>query len=106
MIATNIHWDVRHHDFMEKFNLQHDYFAADMLEISLSTFNEMTEDEIHDLAIKYFDNASPHDINDFMKLPDMIDIPDNIDHDKESVSWWILNEYNRSVLSFDLKEDE
>lgn len=90
MIARNIEWDVDINDIYDVFDSMTYISAAKTLEIPIETYANMTTEERDDYIYDYF-NHSQWLKNDFMGLPDEVNIPDSITEDE--ISNWLSDTY-------------
>ena len=90
MKAGNIQWVVDMDEMLEVMDTMTVESAAEVVEIPVSRYANMTTEERHDYAIDYFRHC-PGALDDLMGLPDKVDIPDEVD--EEDVADWLSDEY-------------
>ena len=103
MKATNILWDVDFWEVYEKLDQMSYDKAAEALGVPSVTYANMTTAERHDYAYELF-RHSPAALDEFLGLPNEIDIPEELTDD-EDISDWLSDTYGYCHKGFNLIED-
>ena len=101
-IAYDIQWDI---DMDEVYELLDDMTAekaAKALEISVERYSNMTTEERHDYAFDVFHHC-PALLDEFVGLPDEIDIPEAL-NDDEDIADWLSDKYGYCHRGFQIKD--
>ena len=102
--AKNIQWDIDFDEVYEKLDEMTYENAASAMGISAERYANMTTEERHDLAYDLF-HHSPGELDEFMGLPDEIEIPNGLTDD-EDISEWLSEMYGFCHKGFELSTDE
>ena len=97
MKASDIIWDIDPEDIYAKLDEMNVYNAAEALGIPTITYSNMTTEERH----AYADELSRFEKEEFMGLPDEVDLPDGMT-DEDDISDWLSDEFGYCHLGFKL----
>ena len=100
--ATEIQWDFDMDEVYEVLDEMKPADAAESLGIPADRYARMTTEERHDYAYDVFHHC-PGLLDEFMGLPDTIDIPEILT-DPEDISDWLSDEFGFCHRGFQLKD--
>lgn len=107
MKAVNIDWVIDVDEALERLDEMTYQTAAEKLSISADTYANMSTSERHDYACDVW-HHDPAELEEFMELPDEVEIPSEIDSDvcgdayEQVVTDWLADTYGYYINGYDL----
>ena len=105
MKAFNIKWMIDLDEVYEKLDDMTAKKASEELGISYDTYANMTTEERHDYAYDLF-HHNRVSLDEFMGLPDEVEIPEPLQRNDEDISDWLSDEYGFCHEGFQLDTDK
>ena len=108
VIAYNIQWDIDIDDAYERLDEMTAEKAAEELEIPANKYANMTTEERHDFAYDLW-HHSPATLEEFMGLPDEVEIPEELggpgEYLGEDIADWLSDTFGFCHKGFDIKHE-
>ncbi len=106
VVAHNIQWDIDIDEAYERLDEMTDEKAAEELEIPVDKYASMTTEERHDFAYDLW-HHSPATLEEFMGLPDEVEIPEELgdpgEYLGEDIANWLSDTFGFCHEGFDIK---
>ena len=98
MKAYDIEWEVSDFEIFCKLDEMTTEGAAEILGLSLQTYENMTDEERHDTALEYFHRLHESCRADFVGLPSEVELDDIFNSlSKEDVIDWLEQQYGNYI---------
>lgn len=106
LYAKNIKWDIDIDEIYEALDEMTVVEAANLLELCVERYANMSTEEKHDYAYDYFHHRHDDCKAEFLGIPSEIKIPDGLVGDDEAISDWLSDEYGWCHEGFELEWKE
>jgi len=105
MKVYDIEWEVSDFEILEKLDEMTTEGATEILGLSSQAYDNMTDEERHDIALEYFHRRHESCRAEFVGLPEEVELEDTIfgSLNKEDIIDWLEQQYGNYVENCNLK---